>query len=110
MHLIGDVKDKDVVIIDDMIDTAGTLVAGRRGRASARARGACSPAASTPCSPARPSSASTSSPLEELVVTNTIPLPPEKRLPKFTVLSVAPLLAEAIRRIHDEESVSTLFV
>ena len=48
--------------------------------------------------------------LEELVVTNSIPLPPEKLLPKITVLSVAPLLAEAIRRIHDEESVSTLFV
>jgi ribose-phosphate pyrophosphokinase len=48
--------------------------------------------------------------LEELVVTNSIPLGPEKLIPKIHVLSVAPLLAEAIRRIHDEESVSTLFV
>ena len=48
--------------------------------------------------------------LEEVVVTNSIPLPPDKRLPRFTVLTVAPLLGEAIRRIHDEESVSTLFV
>ena len=49
-------------------------------------------------------------PLEELVVTNSIPLGKDKQHPKITVLSVAPLLAEAIRRIHDEESVSTLFV
>src|SRR5437762_1176795 len=48
--------------------------------------------------------------LEELIITNSIPLPPEKRLPNVHVLSVAPLLGEAIRRIHDEESVSTLFV
>ena len=48
--------------------------------------------------------------LEELVVTNSIPLGKDKQIPRITVLSVAPLLAEAIRRIHDEESVSTLFV
>ena len=48
--------------------------------------------------------------LEELVITNSIPLSPDKRLPKIQVLSVGPLLAEAIRRIHGEESVSTLFV
>jgi ribose-phosphate pyrophosphokinase len=50
------------------------------------------------------------SPLEEVVVTNSIPLSPERQFARLTVLSVAPLLAEAIRRIHDEESVSTLFV
>jgi ribose-phosphate pyrophosphokinase len=50
------------------------------------------------------------SPLEEVIVTNSIPLGKDKLQPKMTVLSVAPLLAEAIRRIHDEESVSTLFV
>jgi ribose-phosphate pyrophosphokinase len=48
--------------------------------------------------------------IEEVVVTNTIPVPPDKRAARVTVLSVAPLLGEAIRRIHDEESVSTLFV
>jgi ribose-phosphate pyrophosphokinase len=54
--------------------------------------------------------ASDGAPLEELIVTNSIPVGKDKLLPKVTVLSVAPLLAEAIRRIHDEESVSTLFV
>jgi ribose-phosphate pyrophosphokinase len=48
--------------------------------------------------------------LEEVIFTNSVPLPPDKALPKLQVLSVAPLLAEAIRRIHDEESVSGLFV
>ena len=48
--------------------------------------------------------------LEELIITNTIPLPRDKQLPKIHALSVAPLLAEAIRRIHGEESVSNLFV
>jgi ribose-phosphate pyrophosphokinase len=48
--------------------------------------------------------------MEEVVITNSVPLAPEKAIPKIHVLSVAPLVAEAIRRIHDEESVSTLFV
>ena len=54
--------------------------------------------------------AGSESPLEEVIITNSVPLTPGKVSPKVHVLSVAPLLAEAIRRIHDEESVSTLFV
>ena len=109
MHLIGDVKGKDAVIIDDMIDTAGTLVqaADALKREGARRILACGvhPVLSGPAL-ARIEGA----PLEEVVVTNSIPLGKDKQIPKITVLSVAPLLAEAIRRIHDEESVSTLFV
>jgi ribose-phosphate pyrophosphokinase len=109
MYLIGEVKDKDVVVIDDMIDTAGTLIQAVEAvkREGARRVLACGvhPVLSGPAI-----SRIGSSELEELIITNSVLLPPEKRLPKIHVLSVAPLLAEAIRRIHDEESVSTLFV
>jgi ribose-phosphate pyrophosphokinase len=109
MYLIGDVRNKDVAIIDDMIDTAGTLVQAVEAlqREGARRIVACA-VHGVLSGPAIGRIAS--SPLEELVITNSIPVPPAKRLPKIHVLSVAPLLAEAIRRIHDEESVSTLFV
>ncbi len=109
MHLIGDVKGKDVVIIDDMIDTAGTLVQaveavtreGARRVLACGVHGVLSGPAITRLN---------ASDLEALIITNSIPLSPEKRWPRVHVLSVAPLLAEAIRRIHSEESVSTLFV
>ena len=109
MYLIGDVKDKDVVVIDDMIDTAGTLIQaveavkreGARRVLAAAVHGVLSGPAIKRIE---------SSVLEEVVITNSVPLTPDKANPKIHVLSVAPLLAEAIRRIHDEESVSTLFV
>ena len=109
MHLIGDVKGRDVVIIDDMIDTGGTLIQAVEAlkREGARRILACSVHAVL----SGPAIARIEgSPLEEVAVTNSIPLGSEKRIKKIAVLNVAPLLAEAIRRIHDEESVSTLFV
>jgi ribose-phosphate pyrophosphokinase len=110
MHLIGDVKDRDAVVIDDMIDTAGTLVqaVGAIQREGARRILACGvhPVLSGPAIERIKTSV-----IEEVVVTNSIPLPDDKRsAARITVLTVAPLLGEAIRRIHDEESVSTLFV
>jgi ribose-phosphate pyrophosphokinase len=108
MHLIGEVRGQDAVIIDDMIDTGGTLIQAVDvlKREGARRILACGVHAvlSGPAIPRIEGS-----PLEEVIVTNSIPLGPEKRISKITVLSVAPLLAEAIRRIHDEESVSGLF-
>ena len=108
MNLIGDVKDKDAIVIDDMIDTAGTLVqaVGALEREGAR-RIIAGGVHAVLYGPAI--ERLKGAPLEEIVVTNSIPLPPEKLLPTMTVLTVAPLLGEAIRRIHDEESVSTLF-
>jgi ribose-phosphate pyrophosphokinase len=109
MHLIGEVKGKDTIVIDDMVDTAGTLIqaADALKREGARRILACAvhPVLSGPAI-----ARIEGSPLEEVIVTNSIPLGPDKQLRKITVLTVAPLLAEAIRRIHDEESVSTLFV
>jgi ribose-phosphate pyrophosphokinase len=110
MHLIGDVRGRDAVVIDDMIDTAGTLAqaVGAVQREGARRILACGvhPVLSGPAI-----DRIKASPIEEVVVTNTIPLAADKRTAaRLTVLTVAPLLGEAIRRIHDEESVSTLFV
>jgi ribose-phosphate pyrophosphokinase len=110
MHLIGDVDGHDAVVIDDMIDTAGTLVQAVSAiqREGARRILACGvhPVLSGPAIERIKTSV-----IEEVVVTNSIPLAQDKRAAaRITVLTVAPLLGEAIRRIHDEESVSTLFV
>jgi ribose-phosphate pyrophosphokinase len=110
MHLIGDVDGRDAVVIDDMIDTAGTLAqaVGAVQREGARRILACGVHAVLSGPAIERIKAS---PIEEVVVTNSIPLTADKRTAaRITVLTVAPLLGEAIRRIHDEESVSTLFV
>ena len=110
MHLIGEVRDRDAVVIDDMIDPAGTLVqavaaVAREGARRILACGVHAVLSGPAIERIR------SAPIEEVVVTNSIPLPPDKRdAAPITVLTVAPLLGEAIQRIHDEESVSTLFV
>jgi ribose-phosphate pyrophosphokinase len=109
MYLIGDVAGKEAVVIDDMIDTAGTLIQAvealeREGASRILACGV-HPVLSGPAI-----ERIKASPLEEVIVTNSIPVSSDKLAARVTVLSVAPLLGEAIRRIHDEESVSTLFV
>lgn len=110
MNVIGDVSGRTALIIDDMVDTAGTLVKTvdallERGARSVYA--ACThPVLSGPALQRIYDSS-----MKELVVTNSIPLNSEARSSsKLTVLSVAPLLARAIRSIHEETSVSTLFV
>src|SRR5213594_2853849 len=102
MYLIGEVKDKDVIVIDDMIDTAGTLIQAVEAvrREGARRVLACA-VHGVLSGPAL--KRIEESPLEEVIITNSVPLTPGKVSPKVHVLSVAPLLAEAIRRIHDEE-------
>ena len=108
MHVMGDVKGKNVVIVDDMVSTAGSLVEATE---AIKAEGALDVYAMIThpvlCGPAI--ERLKRSRLEQLVVTDTIPVGKEKRLDKIKVLSVAPLLAEAIKRIHEEESVSVLF-
>jgi ribose-phosphate pyrophosphokinase len=108
LHIIGDVAGRTALIVDDMIDTAGTLreVAHVLVKQGAREVFAC-------CTHAVLSGPAVErireSPITEVVVTNTIPLR-AKETDKITVLSVAPLLGEAIRSIHEETSVSRLFI
>ena len=110
MHIIGDVEGKTAIIVDDMVDTAGTLTEAARALADNGAKKVCAS-----CTHAVLSGPAIerirNSCLEELVVTNTIPLSDEAiACGKIKQLSVAPLLGEAIRRIHSDESVSSLFV
>jgi ribose-phosphate pyrophosphokinase len=108
MNIIGDVGGKTAVIIDDEIDTAGSLMeavgaleaAGAREIFSCATHGVFSGGALDRIA---------SSPLAEIIVTDTVPLPPEATDPRITILSVAPLFGEAIKRIHRGESVGALF-
>ena len=109
MNIIGDVEGRSALLLDDMIDTAGTIVQGAQACAEKGARQvwtACTHAVLSGPALDRLQQSS----LTEVVVTNTIPLKgKELTCPKLQVLSVAPLLGEAIARIHSEESVSSLF-
>ncbi|MFO0877127.1 MAG: ribose-phosphate pyrophosphokinase [Gemmataceae bacterium] len=108
-HLIGpSLEGKTVVLFDDMISTAGTLVGAANVAHSAGAREvyACATHAVL-CGPAIEKLRE--APLRQIVVTDSIPVPPSKHLPNLTVLSVAKLLADAIKRINTHESVSKLF-
>jgi ribose-phosphate pyrophosphokinase len=109
MHIVGDVKDRNVIIVDDMVDTAGTIVqavTALREQGAQRIYASCT----HPVLSGQAIERIESSTLEEVVVTNTIPLDERRSSKKLTILSVAPLLGEAIDRIHRETSVSSLFV
>ncbi|HHW55240.1 MAG: ribose-phosphate pyrophosphokinase [bacterium] len=108
MNIIGNVEGKRVIMVDDMIDTAGTIEEGAEALLALGARevyACCThPVLSGPAIERLSSPAIT-----EVVVTNTMPLPPEKRLDKIVSLSVAPIFGEAIVRIFEDLSVSQLF-
>lgn len=110
MHIIGDVKDHDCLLLDDMVDTAGTLTEGAsalKANGANRIFAACSHAVLSGPAIKRINEST----LEEVIATNTIALDSKQQeCKKLTVLSVAPLLAEAITRIHEETSLSSLFV
>ena len=108
MDIIGDVKGKTAVLVDDIIDTAGTMC---KAAAAIKERGATEVyACATHGVLSGPAiDRIRESVLKELIITDTIPLPEEKKLDKIEVLSIAPLFAEVIRRVHSEESVSILF-
>jgi len=108
LNVIGDVKGKTAVLVDDMIDTAGTILAGARLLREEGAHQVYACATHAVFSP--PAIERLSSGLfEEVIVTNTIPIPESDLFPQLVVLSVANLLGETIWRIHEDSSVSSMF-
>lgn len=109
LHIIGKVSGRNVIICDDMIDTAGTLVntvhALKRKKVNRVIACATHGVLSGPAIERLKNT-----PIEEIILTNTVPLDESKRLPNMRVLSVAALLGTAIQSIHEETSVSNLFV
>jgi ribose-phosphate pyrophosphokinase len=110
MHIIGDVEGADTILLDDMVDTAGTLTNAARAlqqNGARRVYAACTHPVLSPPAVERIAQSC----LEELIVTDTVPLADDaKQSGKIRALTVAPLLAEAIRRITECGSVSSLFV
>ena len=108
MNLIGDVEGKTAVLVDDMIDTAGTICEGARLLRKEGARQVYACATHAVFSPPAIERLSTGV-FEEVIITNTIPVPEDKRFKQLTILSVANLLGETIWRIHEDSSVSSMF-
>jgi len=109
MNVIGEVQDKNVIILDDMINTAGTLVeaAMEIDRRGAQSIIAC---ATHPVFSGPACRTIMDSPITEVVVTNSLPFNRFDECPKVKILDISPLMGEAIKRIHSNESVSTLFL
>ena len=108
MNIIGDVKGKNCIIVDDMIDTAGTICNAGKAIMELGAKSvSCGATHAILSGPAV--QRLEESPFEEVVLLNTVPISEEKEISKMVHLSVAPLFAEAISRIHMNESVSKLF-
>lgn len=112
MHIVGDVKDKTAIIVDDMIDTAGSIIKGSQAIVNAGAKEiyicATHPVFAGPARE-RIEKYSQEKLFKEIVVTNTIPVPKEKQLDCIKILSVSEIFAEAIKRIHYNQSISALF-
>ena len=108
MNIVGNIEGKTAILIDDIIDTAGTITLAANAlveNGAAEVYACCThPVLSGPAIERIQNSQ-----IKELVVTNSIALPSEKKIDKVVELSVAPLLAEAVIRVHEEQSVSTLF-
>ena len=108
MEVIGDVKGRTAILFDDMIDTGGSILNGVNAlleRGAAEVYAACTHGVLSGGAPEK----LIASPLKKVIITDTIPLPEEKRNHKIVVVSVAELLADAIQRIHSEASVSEIF-
>ena len=107
-NVIGEVKDKTILLVDDMIDTAGSVLSGIEALKAAGC-GDVYLAATHPVFSGPAIERLSNAPLKEVIVTNTMDLGPDKHFDGLTVLSAAPLLAEAIRRNYQRRSISSLF-
>ncbi|RLJ69789.1 ribose-phosphate pyrophosphokinase [Hydrogenivirga caldilitoris] len=108
LDVVGEIDGKEAIIIDDLIDTAGTMVAAANmliNRGAKRVLACATHGVLSGPAVER----LTNSPIEQVIITNTIPIG-DKLFDKLRIVSVAPLLGEAIKRIHEEESVSSLFI
>ncbi len=108
IQVIGDLAGKRAILVDDMIDTGGSIVLAAE-MVAARGASEIYAYATHALLSGDAVKKLEASPIKEIVVTDTIPLPPAKASPKIRLLSVAPMLAEAIRRVHGNLSVSTIF-
>ncbi len=107
-RLIGEVQGKNVLMVDDLVDTAGTLTNGvqvLREKGAEKIYVACTHAILSGNAVAKIAEA----PIDQFFVADSVPIPEEKRIEKLHILSVADLLADAIRRIHEDRSISDLF-
>lgn len=108
LTMVGDVQGRDVIVVDDEVDTAGTVVNAIRLAKEHGARDAylcCAHPILSPPAVDRLREVE----IKEIITTNSVPIPPEKRLPNMTILSVARLVGEVIRRVHDGRSVGVVF-
>ena len=108
MTVVGEVSGKPCILIDDMIDTGGTMVEGARALQEQGA-GEVYVAATHPVLSGKAIQKLEESPIKEVVVTNTLPILEDKRIPKITVLSIAPIIASALQAVFEDESVSEIF-
>jgi ribose-phosphate pyrophosphokinase len=108
MAVVGEVDGRPCVLVDDMIDTAGTVAKGAEALA-AQGAGPIFAAATHPILSGKARQSLEESPIEQVVVTNTVPIPEERYFDKLKVLSIAPLIASALRAVFEESSVSEIF-
>jgi ribose-phosphate pyrophosphokinase len=108
MAVVGEVEGRPCILVDDMIDTAGTVAKGAHALA-ANGAGPIYTAATHPVLSGKAVQNLEASPIQEVVVCNTLPIPPEKNFEKLVVLSVASIFASAIRAVFEDASVSEIF-
>jgi ribose-phosphate pyrophosphokinase len=108
LAVVGEVEGKVCVVVDDMIDTGGTLTNGAEALMEAGATGVFA-AATHPVLSDPATDRLKNSPIQQVIVTNTLPIPSEKQLDKLVIVSISPTIAQTIKAVFEEESVSELF-